>query len=165
MSWDFRGVAIIHCCNNHYGLTQKVEEVAENEAWRGTLRPDLSGTYTVVAKGFSLHDGGNENHSWAIFFNQENDMIWYEFQNNHFWQQHGKKILKSSGSRILVEGLRCNLGEKYGSLQIVEKYRSQFNKNWEERKILEIFRRTCCFVTCQSWIVSKGWVVLWIERI
>lgn len=40
-----------------------------------------------------------------------------------------KKILKASGSRILVEGLRCNLGEKYGSLQIVEKYRSQFNKN------------------------------------
>lgn len=52
----------MQCCNNHYGLTQKVE-VAENEAWRGTLRPDLSGTCTVVAKVFSLHEGGNENHS------------------------------------------------------------------------------------------------------
>ena len=41
MSWEFRGVAIVHCCNSHHGLTQKVEEVAEKEAWRGTLRPDL----------------------------------------------------------------------------------------------------------------------------
>lgn len=31
-----------------------------------------------------------------------------------------KKILKASGSRILVEGLRCNLGENMGAFQIVE---------------------------------------------
>ena len=57
-----RGVAIVHCCNSHFDLTQKVEEEAEKAAWRDILRPDLSGTHTV-AKGFSLHDGGNENHS------------------------------------------------------------------------------------------------------
>lgn len=56
-----RGIAIVHYCNSHSGLTQKVEEEAEKVAWRDILRPDLSGAYTV-AKGFSLLDGGNENH-------------------------------------------------------------------------------------------------------